>query len=99
MNAVSDAARLPEAGAELTPLRISRDHSHLVVIDGDGNEYTIPLGQQLQTQTQPSQTQHSQTSPSEQKVETPMTSGPTESALRPRDIQQRIRAGMSLSST
>lgn len=104
MNAVSDAARLPEAGAELTPLRISRDHSHLVVIDGDGNEYTIPLGQQLQTQpsqthpsqTQNSPTQHTQTSHSEQKVETPMTSGPTESALRPRDIQQRIRAGESV---
>ncbi len=82
------AVRLP--ATELTPISVSRDRTKLILIDDAGSEYVVPLGARLRTVL----TDVIRSNPDpEQKVETPMPSGPTESALRPRDIQQRIRAG------
>ncbi len=80
---------------ELTPVRVSRDQRHLVLIDEDGTEYSVPLATGLRGMLGDAPAGEKTTS--EQKGQKPMnapaTPGPSHSSLRPRDIQQRIRAG------
>ena len=80
---------------DLTPVRLSGAGALLVLTDGNGVEYAVPVASLQETLGRAGTTQVS-TAPA------PPHSGPQrgkeptmESSLRPRDIQSRIRAGES----
>lgn len=67
----------------LTPVGLSKDGSNLVLVSSSGEEFAVPVDQRLRTALRGD---HARLGQLEMKME---------SALRPRDIQTRIRAGES----
>src|SRR5689334_5311085 len=67
----------------LTPVGLSKDGKNLVLVSGSGEEFAVPVDQRLRTALRGD---HARLGQLEMKME---------SALRPRDIQARIRAGES----
>ena len=68
---------------DLTPVGLSKDGKRLVLIDAAGNEYAVPADNRLRAALRGD---HARLGQLEMKMD---------SALRPRDIQARIRAGES----
>lgn len=80
----------PVAGPrQLTPVSITRDGSRLVLVDADGNEFTVAVDPSLRTALPATP---AAAGPSRRSEKTSMSTSPS---LRPRDIQARIRAGES----
>lgn len=73
--------------AHLTLAGVSDDGKRLRLVDEDGTEHTVEIDTSLRAALG---APHAPTTPSARRSETPM-----DSALRPRDIQARIRAGES----
>jgi hypothetical protein len=67
----------------LTPVGLSKDGKNLVLVSSSGEEFAVPVDQRLRTALRGD---HARLGQLEMKME---------SALRPRDIQARIRAGES----
>ncbi|MFL6158132.1 MAG: septation protein SepH [Marmoricola sp.] len=67
----------------LTPVGLTKDGKNLVLVSGSGEEFAVPVDQRLRTALRGD---HARLGQLEMKME---------SALRPRDIQTRIRAGES----
>jgi len=67
----------------LTPVGLSKDGRNLVLVSSSGEEFAVPVDQRLRTALRGD---HARLGQLEMKME---------SALRPRDIQSRIRAGES----
>ena len=67
----------------LTPVGLSKDGKNLVLVSGSGEEFAVPVDHRLRTALRGD---HARLGQLEMKME---------SALRPRDIQTRIRAGES----
>jgi hypothetical protein len=67
----------------LTPVGLSKDGKNLVLVSSSGEEFAVPVDQRLRTALRGD---HARLGQLEMKME---------SALRPRDIQTRIRAGES----
>jgi hypothetical protein len=71
---------------ELELVGLSEDGTQLVLADAAGNEFAVPLDGRLRAVVRGDRVRHGQ-------LETSMESAQAQSALRPRDIQARIRAG------
>ena len=68
---------------DLTPVGLSQDGKRLVLVSSAGEEFSVPVDTRLRAALRGDNARHGQ-------LETKM-----DSALRPRDIQARIRAGES----
>lgn len=75
---------------DLTPVGLSEDGSRLVLVSATGEEFSVAADARLRAALSGNPTDHGAPSPSARPLERQM-----ESALRPRDIQARIRAGES----
>ncbi len=73
---------------ELELVGLSEDGTQLVLADAAGDEFAVPLDGRLRAVVRGDRVRSGQ-------LETSMDSAQVESALRPRDIQARIRAGES----
>jgi hypothetical protein len=71
---------------ELELVGLSEDGKHLVLADAAGDEFAVPLDGRLRAVVRGDRVRSGQ-------LETSMDSAQVQSALRPRDIQARIRAG------
>lgn len=74
---------------QLTVASVSRDGRRVLLIDASGNEFSVAVDDSLRAALP--------AAPS-RRTEKPMTENSREIALRPRDIQARIRAGESAES-
>jgi hypothetical protein len=68
---------------DLTPVGLNEDRTRLVLVSSSGEEFTVPVDARLRAAMRADNARHGQL---EKKMD---------SALRPRDIQARIRAGES----
>jgi Protein of unknown function (DUF3071) len=71
---------------ELEPVGLSEDGQRLVLADGAGHEFAVPMDDRLRGLVRGDRVRTGQ-------LESEMESAQKQSALRPRDIQARIRAG------
>ncbi len=75
---------------DLTPVGLSEDGSRLILLSASGEEFSVVADARLRAALRGNPTEHGARAPSARPLERQM-----ESALRPRDIQARIRAGES----
>lgn len=89
-DATDPTASVDHGPTTLHLVGLSRDRQRVVLTDGEGREFALPVTDALRAALgAPAPGRAAATDPS-QKVETPMTS-----SMRPREIQTRIRAGES----
>ena len=91
---LTNPASPPEQDADTRPVSVtlasvSRDGRRAILIDEQGREFTLSLDPQMSAQLDP------RGRPAAAQTQPRRTEVPMESALRPRDIQARIRAGES----
>ncbi|MCA1982610.1 DUF3071 domain-containing protein [Nocardioides sp. R-N-C8] len=84
----------PEQDADTRPVSVTlasvtRDGRRAILVDEQGREFTLALDPQMSSQLDP------RGRPAAPQTPTRRTEVPMESAMRPRDIQARIRAGES----